>query len=110
MDINQLYNLWLENASADPDLKSELESIKGKEAEISDRFYRELEFGTGGLRGVIGAGTNRMNVYTVNKATQGLADYVKNHGGKSVAISCDSRIKSDYFARSAAEVDRKSVV
>lgn len=104
MDINQLYNLWLENASADPDLKTELESIRGKEEEISDRFYRELEFGTGGLRGVIGAGTNRMNVYTVNKATQGLADYIKNHGGKSVAISCDSRIKSDYFARSAAEV------
>lgn len=104
MDINQLYSLWLENASADPDLKTELESIKGKEEEISDRFYRELEFGTGGLRGVIGAGTNRMNVYTVNKATQGLADYIKNHGGKSVAISCDSRIKSDYFARYAAEV------
>ncbi len=104
MDINQLYNLWLENASADPDLKTELDSVRGKEEEISDRFYRELEFGTGGLRGVIGAGTNRMNVYTVNKATQGLADYIKNHGGKSVAISCDSRIKSDYFARSAAEV------
>ena len=55
MDINQLYNLWLENASADPDLKTELDSVRGKEEEISDRFYRELEFGTGGLRGVIGA-------------------------------------------------------
>lgn len=104
MDINQLYKLWLENAVKDPDLKTELEGIEGKEEEISDRFYRELEFGTGGLRGVIGAGTNRMNVYTVNKATQGLADYIKNHGGKSVAVSYDSRIKSDYFARSAAEV------
>lgn len=104
MDTKQLYQLWLENAKADPDLKAELEKIAGNDEEISDRFYRELEFGTGGLRGVIGAGTNRMNIYTVNKATQGLASYIKNHGGKSVAISYDSRIKSDYFARSAAEV------
>lgn len=104
MDTKQLYKLWLENAEADPDLKAELEKIADNDEEISDRFYRELEFGTGGLRGVIGAGTNRMNIYTVNKATQGLADYIKNHGGKSVAISYDSRIKSDYFAKSAAEV------
>ena len=104
MDTKQLYQLWLDNAKADPDLKAELEKIAGNDEEISDRFYRELEFGTGGLRGVIGAGTNRMNIYTVNKATQGLADYIKNHGGKSVAISYDSRIKSDYFAKSAAEV------
>lgn len=104
MDTKQLYQLWLDNAKADPDLKAELEKIAGNDEEISDRFYRELEFGTGGLRGVIGAGTNRMNIYTVNKATQGLASYIKNHGGKSVAISYDSRIKSDYFARSAAEV------
>lgn len=104
MDTKQLYQLWLENAKADPDLKAELEKIAGNDEEISDRFYRELEFGTGGLRGVIGAGTNRMNIYTVNKATQGLASYIKNHGGKSVAISYDSRIKSDYFAKSAAEV------
>lgn len=104
MDIKQLYKLWSDNAAADPDLKAELEKIAGNDEEISDRFYRELEFGTGGLRGVIGAGTNRMNIYTVNKATQGLADYIKNHGGKSVAISYDSRIKSDYFAKSAAEV------
>lgn len=104
MDTKQLYRLWLENAKADPDLRAELEKIEGSDEEISDRFYRELEFGTGGLRGVIGAGTNRMNIYTVNKATQGLADYIKNHGGRSVAISYDSRIKSDYFARSAAEV------
>lgn len=104
MDTKQLYQLWLDNAKADPDLKAELEKIAGNDEEISDRFYRELEFGTGGLRGVIGAGTNRMNIYTVNKATQGLASYIKNHGGKSVAISYDSRIKSDYFAKSAAEV------
>lgn len=104
MNTNELYQLWLEKAVSDPDLKAELEKVKGNEEEISDRFYRELEFGTGGLRGVIGAGTNRMNVYTVNKATQGLADYIKKHGGKSVAISYDSRIKSDYFAKSAASV------
>ncbi|MCM1300051.1 MAG: phospho-sugar mutase [Firmicutes bacterium] len=104
MNTNELYRLWLEKAVSDPDLKTELEKVKDNEEEISDRFYRELEFGTGGLRGVIGAGTNRMNVYTVNKATQGLADYIKKHGGKSVAISYDSRIKSDYFAKSAASV------
>ncbi|MDE6724897.1 MAG: phospho-sugar mutase [Ruminiclostridium sp.] len=102
MDTNKLYDLWLEKAVSDPDLKTELEKVKGNEEEIFDRFYRELEFGTGGLRGVIGAGTNRMNVYTVNKATQGLASYILNHGGKSVAISYDSRIKSDYFAKNAA--------
>ncbi len=104
MNTNELYQLWLEKAVSDPDLKVELEKVKGNEEEISDRFYRELEFGTGGLRGVIGAGTNRMNVYTVNKATQGLASYILKHGGKSVAISYDSRIKSDYFAKSAASV------
>ena len=102
MDTNKFYDLWLEKAVIDPDLKAELEKVKGNEDEIFDRFYRELEFGTGGLRGVIGAGTNRMNVYTVNKATQGLASYVLNHGGKSVAISYDSRIKSDVFAKNAA--------
>lgn len=102
MDTNKLYELWLEKAVNDPDLKTELEKIRGNDDEISDRFYRELEFGTGGLRGVIGAGTNRMNIYTVNKATQGLASYVLNHGGKSVAISYDSRIKSDCFAKNAA--------
>lgn len=106
MDTNALYTRWLEKASADPDLKKELESIQGNEDEIFDRFYRELEFGTGGLRGVIGAGTNRMNYYTVCKATQGLAAYLKQvkPSGASVAVSYDSRIKSDYFARSVAEV------
>lgn len=73
MDMNALYNEWLEKAVIDPDLKEELESIKGNEEEILDRFYRCLEFGTAGLRGVIGAGTNRMNYYTVCQATQGLA-------------------------------------
>ncbi len=104
-DIQKLYELWLSKAVADPDLKAELESVKDDEDGKSDRFYRDLEFGTGGLRGVIGAGTNRMNVYTVKKATQGLAEYILASGEKkAVAVSYDSRIKSDYFSKSAAEV------
>lgn len=105
MDINALYNEWLEKADADPDLKVELENIKGNDDEILDRFYRSLEFGTAGLRGVIGAGINRMNVYTVGRATQGLADYLNdNYDSPSVAIGYDSRIKSDYFSRESAEI------
>ncbi len=105
MDINALYNEWLEKATGDPDLRAELESIKGNEDEITDRFYRSLEFGTAGLRGVIGAGTNRMNIYTVGRATQGLADFLnKNYENPSVAIGYDSRIKSEYFSREAASV------
>lgn len=104
-DIQKMYDLWLEKATADPDLKAELESVSGDEEGKNDRFYRDLEFGTGGLRGVIGAGTNRMNVYTVKKATQGLAEYILgNNVTKSVAIAYDSRNKSTYFAKSAAEV------
>lgn len=104
-DINALYSLWLKEAVLDPDLKTELESIKGNEDEILDRFYKNLEFGTGGLRGVIGAGTNRLNVYTVSQATQGLANYLnKNFKEPSVAIAYDSRIKSDKFAEAAAGV------
>lgn len=105
MNINALYNEWLEKATADPDLKAELESIKGNDDEILDRFYRCLEFGTAGLRGVIGAGTNRMNYYTVCQATQGLSDYLNAKYDKpSVAIGYDSRIKSDYFSKEAAKV------
>ena len=105
MDINALYNEWLEKATGDPDLKAELESIKGNDDEILDRFYRSLEFGTAGLRGVIGAGTNRMNIYTVGRATQGLADYLNaNYDNPSVAIGYDSRIKSDLFSKEAASV------
>ena len=105
MDINALYNEWLEKATGDPDLKAELESIKGNDDEILDRFYRSLEFGTAGLRGVIGAGTNRMNLYTVGRATQGLADYLNaNYDNPSVAIGYDSRIKSDLFSKEAASV------
>ncbi|MCX4357422.1 MAG: phospho-sugar mutase [Oscillospiraceae bacterium] len=104
-DIQKMYELWLDKAVADPDLKVELESVSADEEGKNDRFYRDLEFGTGGLRGVIGAGTNRMNVYTVKKATQGLAEYILENGvEKSVAIAYDSRNKSSYFAKSAAEV------
>ncbi len=104
-DYNSLYELWLKNAVNDPDLTTELESIKGNDAEILDRFYKSLEFGTGGLRGVIGAGTNRMNVYTVAQATQGLADYLNAEFDEpSVAIGYDSRIKSQLFAETAAGV------
>ncbi len=105
MGINELYELWLEKADRDPDLREELRSVAGNEAEINDRFWKTLNFGTGGLRGVIGAGTNRMNVYTVSQATQGLADYLNaKFDAPSVAIAHDSRIKSDVFARAAASV------
>ncbi len=105
MDINKLYNEWLEKADADADIKAELKAVKGNEKEILDRFYRCLEFGTAGLRGVIGAGTNRMNYYTVCQATQGLSDFLNKHfENPSVAIGYDSRIKSDYFSIEAAKV------
>ncbi len=104
-DIQKMYDLWLEKATADPDLIPELKSIAGDEEGKNDRFYRELEFGTAGLRGVIGAGTNRMNYYTVGRATQGLAEYILENGvEKTVAIGYDSRIKSTYFAEVAAAV------
>jgi len=101
----ELYSLWRNNVAGEPDLLSELESIEGDKEAINDRFYRDLEFGTGGLRGVIGAGTNRMNVFTVRRATQGFADYLnQEYKNPSVAISFDSRIKSDVFSKAAAEV------
>lgn len=105
MDFMKLYNEWLENATEDADLIAELESIKGNEDEIYDRFYKALTFGTAGLRGVIGAGTNRMNIYVVRQATQGLANYIiQKYGKGSVAISHDSRIKADLFMLEAARV------
>ena len=104
MQYQDLYDLWVQNATADPDLVDELRQISTDADGIADRFYKDLEFGTGGLRGVIGAGTNRMNVYTVGRATQGLADYIRSAGGSSVAIAHDSRIKSDLFAKTAAQV------
>ncbi len=101
----QLYKAWLSYSLEDADLSAELKSIENDEEAISDRFYRDLSFGTAGLRGVIGAGTNRMNIYTVRRATQGLADMLKNKSGApKVAISYDSRIKSDLFAKEAARV------
>ena len=100
-----MYERWLAADLDDPDLKPELESVKGDDAAIQDRFAVALKFGTAGLRGVIGAGTNRMNIYVVRQATQGLANWVKTQGGtQTVAISYDSRIKSDLFARTAAQV------
>ncbi len=105
MNTQQLYEQWLANATEDSDLVKELESIKNDENAIYDRFYRELEFGTAGLRGVLGAGTNRMNIYVIRYATQGLANYLKkNYKNPSVAIAGDSRIKSDVFTKEAARV------
>ena len=105
MNEKELYALWCEKAVDDPDLQTELKSIEGDDDAITDRFYRDLEFGTGGLRGVIGAGAYRMNIYTIRRATQGLADYLKEtFSAPSVAISYDSRIKSDVFAKEAAAV------
>ena len=104
--INE-YARWKQLVTEDADLARELGEIEGKEDKIVDAFYRDLEFGTGGLRGVIGAGTNRMNVYTVAKASQGLADYVIKHfpaEQRRIAVSYDSRIKSDLFARTASGV------
>lgn len=104
MQVAERYTLWLESPVFDEGTKAELRALEGNEAEMTDRFYRDLEFGTGGLRGVLGAGTNRMNVYTVRKATQGLANYIcKNQGqDRGVAIAFDSRRMSPEFAREAA--------
>ena len=99
------YTTWCEKAVVDTELMNELNDMKNDPERIEDAFYRDLDFGTAGLRGIIGAGTNRMNVYTVAKATQGLADYLNSRFDEpSAAVSYDSRIKSDVFARVAAEV------
>ncbi|WP_334104952.1 phospho-sugar mutase, partial [Muricomes intestini] len=104
MDYKARYESWLSNPYFDADTKSELESIREDEQEVKERFYTDLEFGTAGLRGIIGAGTNRMNIYTVRKATQGLANYIRKCGntGKGVAIAYDSRHMSPEFADEAA--------
>lgn len=103
-DYEVKYNEWLNNPVFDEKARRELESIKGNEAEIEDRFYKDLEFGTAGLRGIIGMGSNRMNKYTVTKATQGLANYIIKKGGekRGVAIAYDSRIMSEEFSMEAA--------
>ncbi len=104
-DVKLLYDLWLEKTKDDPEIYNELIAVNGNDGEILDRFYKNLEFGTAGLRGVLGAGTNRMNTYTVCQATQGLADYLNSKGeGASVAIGYDSRINSDVFSAQCAEV------
>ena len=104
MGYQEQFEFWLEDSYFDEATKQELLAIRNDEKEIEDRFYKELAFGTGGLRGVIGAGTNRMNIYTVRKATQGLANYIKKQGGeeKGVAIAYDSRRMSPEFADEAA--------
>lgn len=104
--VQEAYRSWLNDPAIDEETKAELRSIEGQDKEIEDRFYRDLEFGTGGLRGVIGAGTNRMNRYTVGRATQGLAAYVRSIAGDggSVVIAYDSRRMSPEFALEAALV------
>ena len=104
MGYMEEFKFWLEDDYFDADTKAELAAISGDEKEIEDRFYKELEFGTGGLRGVIGAGTNRIYIYTVRKATQGLANYILKQGTqeKGVAIAYDSRFMSPEFADEAA--------
>ncbi|MCY9591715.1 phospho-sugar mutase [Paenibacillus chitinolyticus] len=104
--VQNLYEKWLQDPSIDEETKKELQSIAGQDKEIEDRFYKDLEFGTGGLRGVIGAGTNRMNLYTVGKATQALAEFALKNGGAhpSVVIAYDSRHQSPEFALEAALV------
>ena len=98
------FERWLEKVT-DPEVKEQLLKMKGDEKLIEDAFYRDLAFGTGGLRGELGAGTNRMNIYTVRKASQGLANYINHHfKNPSIAISYDSRINSTLFAKSAAGV------
>ena len=103
MNIHDTYSRWLKLAVKDPDLSEELKAMR--EEQIEDAFYREVSFGTGGIRGVIGAGTNRINIYTCAKASQGVSDYLKKTPGeKKVVIAYDSRIKSDLFAKHSAEV------
>ena len=104
MSYQETYKKWCTDPYFDAQTQEELKNLEGNEKEIEDRFYRQLEFGTGGLRGMIGAGTNRMNIYTVRQATQGLANYIiaMNGQDKGVAIAHDSRIMSPEFAREAA--------
>lgn len=108
MDSNRKYKLWSENTYFDEDTRKELQEIKDNPKEIEERFYRDLEFGTGGLRGIIGAGTNRINIYTVRKASQGLANYISYKGqeakNKGIVIAYDPRNKSPEFALEAAKV------
>src|SRR5699024_1549753 len=104
MTAREQYEFWCNSPYFDEGTKQELKAIANDEKEIEERFYRELEFGTGGLRGIIGAGTNRMNIYTVRKATQGLANYILKQKAekKGIAIAYDSRNMSEEFAKETA--------
>ena len=104
MSYMEQYRYWCEDEYFDDATKAELKALEGNDDEIKERFYKDLEFGTGGLRGVIGAGTNRMNIYTVRRATQGLANYIArmNAKDKGVAIAYDWRRMSPQFADEAA--------
>src|SRR5690554_3836448 len=106
MKSREAFEFWMKSDYFDEDTKKELEKISNDPAEIEERFYRDLEFGTGGLRGIIGAGTNRINIYTIRKASQGLANYAKTLGveDKGIVIAYDSRYKSSEFAMEAAKV------
>ena len=108
MSFKDNYSLWLESDAVDNGTKNELKAIDGNDNEIEDRFYKDLSFGTGGLRGVMGTGTNRMNVYTVRKATQGVANEILSHGTefaeKGVVIAYDSRNNSSSFAYECTRV------
>src|SRR5690348_152438 len=108
MDSQKRYEFWLENHYFDKETRDELESIKNSPKEIEERFYKDLEFGTGGMRGIIGAGTNRMNIYTVRNATQGFANYILRYGElaakRGIVIAYDSRRKSPEFALEVAKV------
>ena len=105
------YNLWLQQKDMDKEVLSQLEAMKGNDNEIFESFYKELEFGTAGLRGILGAGTNRMNIYTVGKATEGFAKYLKeNFENPSIAIAYDSRIYSELFAWVSARIMAKNGV
>ena len=105
MNYLETYEIWKKKQLEDPDLIAEMIEIEGNEQEIKERFIRMLEFGTAGLRGILGVGTNRMNIYTVALATQGMADYInEQYENPTVAIAYDSRIKSDLFARVTARV------
>ena len=104
MEYREIYEKWCRDPAISEEIRRELAALEGDEAEIQDRFYQHLTFGTGGLRGILGAGTNRMNIYTVRRATQGLADYILSAGGqeRGAAIAYDSRQMSPEFAREAA--------
>ena len=102
-NIKELYAQWTEKAT-DPEVVSQLRALAENSKALENAFFKDIAFGTGGLRGELGAGTNCLNVYTVRKVTQGIADCMKTHGYKRVAISYDSRINSEVFARAVAGV------